>query len=77
MIGKNGYFRFENLFYDMYIIEEIKGVDGYLLIEFFEVIIIEEGYMYFFLLEDKIIEFCLYIVKVDEEMGENILYVGV
>lgn len=77
MIGKNGYFRFENLFYDMYIIEEIKGVDGYLLIEFFEVIIIEEGYMYFFLLEDKIIEFCLYIVKVDEEMGENILYAGV
>lgn len=74
--GKNGYFRFENLPYDTYTIEETKGVDGYLLIEPFEVTITEEGYTHFFLLEDKIIESRLHIVKVDEETGENIPYAG-
>lgn len=51
--GKNGYFKFENLPYDTYTIEETKGVDGYLLIEPFVVTITEEGYTHFFLLEDK------------------------
>lgn len=74
--GKNGYFKFENLPYDTYTIEETKGVDGYLLIEPFEVTITEEGYTHFFLLEDKIIESRLHIVKVDEETGENIPYAG-
>ncbi|HGH4038975.1 TPA: SpaA isopeptide-forming pilin-related protein [Enterococcus faecium] len=74
--GKNGYFKFENLPYDTYTIEETKGVDGHLLIEPFEVTITEEGYTHFFLLEDKIIESRLHIVKVDEETGENIPYAG-
>lgn len=74
--GKNGYFKFENLPYDTYTIEETKGVDGYLLIEPFVVTITEEGYTHFFLLEDKIIESRLHIVKVDEETGENIPYAG-
>lgn len=74
--GKNGYFKFENLPYDTYTIEETKGVDGYLLIEPFDVTITEEGYTHFFLLEDKIIESRLHIVKVDEETGENIPYAG-
>ncbi|HGV8406907.1 LPXTG cell wall anchor domain-containing protein [Enterococcus faecium] len=74
--GKNGYFKFENLPYDTYTIEETKGVDGYLLIEPFEVTITEEGHTHFFLLEDKIIESRLHIVKVDEETGENIPYAG-
>lgn len=74
--GENGYFKFENLLYDTYTIEETKGVDGYLLIEPFEVTITEEGYTHFFLLEDKIIESRLHIVKVDEETGENIPYAG-
>ncbi|OQO71637.1 cell wall protein [Enterococcus villorum] len=74
--GKNGYFKFENLPYDTYTIEETQGMDGYLLIEPFEVTITEEGYTHFFLLEDKIIESRLHIVKVDEETGENIPYAG-
>ncbi|EME8112569.1 hypothetical protein MZM67_002594, partial [Enterococcus faecium] len=45
-------------------------------IEPFEVTITEEGYTHFFLLEDKIIESRLHIVKVDEETGENIPYAG-
>lgn len=76
MTGKNGYFKFENLPYDTYTIEETKGVDGYLLIEPVEVTITEEGYTHFFLLEDKIIESRLLIVKVAEETGENIPYAG-
>ena len=72
--GKNGYFKFENLPYDTYTIEETQGMDGYLLIEPFEVTITEEGYTHFFLLEDKIIESRLHIVKIDEETGENIPY---
>ncbi|MFN6834437.1 MSCRAMM family protein, partial [Enterococcus hirae] len=67
--GKNGYFKFENLPYDTYTIEETQGVDGYLLIEPFEVTITEDGYTHFFLLEDKVIESRLHIVKVDEETG--------
>ncbi|MEC5317196.1 SpaA isopeptide-forming pilin-related protein [Enterococcus casseliflavus] len=74
--GKNGYFKFENLPYDTYTIEETKGIDGYLLIEPFEVTISEEGYTHFFLLEDRIIESKIHIVKVDEETGENIPYAG-
>ncbi|MCH1975767.1 SpaA isopeptide-forming pilin-related protein [Enterococcus hirae] len=74
--GKNGYFKFENLPYDTYTIEETQGVDGYLLIEPFEVTITEDGYTHFFLLEDKVIESRLHIVKVDEETGENIPYAG-
>ncbi|MEY8445504.1 SpaA isopeptide-forming pilin-related protein [Enterococcus ratti] len=74
--GKNGYFKFENLPYDTYTIEETKGVDGYLLIEPFEVTITEEGYTHFFLLEDKVIESKLHIVKVDEETGKSIPYAG-
>lgn len=73
---KNGYFKFENLPYDTYTIEETQGIDGYLLIEPFEVTITEEGYTHFFLLEDKIIESRLHIVKVDEETGETIPYAG-
>ncbi|EPH96779.1 LPXTG-motif protein cell wall anchor domain protein [Enterococcus faecalis 13-SD-W-01] len=74
--GENGYFKFENLPYDTYTIEETQGVDGYLLIEPFEVTITEEGYTHFFLLEDRIIEARLHIVKIDEETGENIPYAG-
>ena len=74
--GKNGYFKFENLPYDTYTIEETQGVDGYLLIEPFEVTITEDGYTHFFLLEDKVIESRLHIIKVDEETGENIPYAG-
>lgn len=74
--GENGYFKFEGLPYDTYTIAETKGVDGYLLIEPFDVTITEEGYTHFFLLEDKVIESRLHIIKVDEETGETIPYAG-
>ncbi|MRI75176.1 LPXTG cell wall anchor domain-containing protein [Enterococcus mundtii] len=74
--GENGFFRFEDLPYDTYTVEETQGIDGYLLIEPFEVTITEDGYTHFFLLEDRIIESRLHIVKVDEETGENIPYAG-
>lgn len=73
---ENGYFKFEDLPYDRYIVEETKGVDGYLLIEPFEVVVTEDGYTHFFFLEDKIIESRLHIIKVDEDTGEAIPYAG-
>lgn len=73
---ENGYFKFEDLPYDRYIVEETKGIDGYLLIEPFEVVITEDGYTHFFFLEDKIIESRLHIIKVDEDTGEAIPYAG-
>ncbi len=73
---ENGYFKFGNLPYDRYIIEETKGVDGYLLIEPFEVVVTEEGYTHFFFLEDKIIESRLHLIKVDADTGEAIPYAG-
>ena len=73
---ENGYFKFEALPYDRYIVEETKGVDGYLLIEPFEVVVTEDGYTHFFFLEDKIIESRLHIIKVDEDTGEAIPYAG-
>lgn len=73
---ENGYFKFEALPYDRYVVEETKGVDGYLLIEPFEVVVTEDGYTHFFFLEDKIIESRLHIIKVDEDTGEAIPYAG-
>lgn len=73
---ENGYFKFEALPYDRYIVEETKGIDGYLLIEPFEVVVAEDGYTHFFFLEDKIIESRLHIIKVDEDTGEAIPYAG-
>ncbi|WP_260602725.1 SpaA isopeptide-forming pilin-related protein [Enterococcus durans] len=73
---ENGYFKFEDLPYDRYIVEETKGVDAYLLIEPFEVVVTEDGYTHFFFLEDKIIESRLHIIKVDEDTGEAIPYAG-
>lgn len=73
---ENGYFKFEDLPYDRYIVEETKGIDGYLLIEPFEVVVTKDGYTHFFFLEDKIIESRLHIIKVDEDTGEAIPYAG-
>lgn len=44
---ENGYFKFEDLPYDRYIVEETKGIDGYLLIEPFEVVVTKDGYTHF------------------------------
>ncbi|MGA5592419.1 SpaA isopeptide-forming pilin-related protein [Enterococcus mundtii] len=69
---KKGYFHIGDLPYDTYTVEETKGAPGYLLIEPFEVTITEEGYVHFYLLEDRIIEARLRILKEDAETGERI-----
>lgn len=73
---KKGYFHIGDLPYDTYTVEETKGAPGYLLIEPFEVTITEEGYVHFYLLEDRIIEARLRILKEDAETGKRIPLAG-
>ncbi|EOS7869285.1 LPXTG cell wall anchor domain-containing protein, partial [Enterococcus hirae] len=58
--------------YDSYIMEETKTPAGYLPIEPIEFTISEEDQKFFWVLEDKIIEARLHLVKVDAETGKNI-----
>ncbi|MBE9855092.1 LPXTG cell wall anchor domain-containing protein [Enterococcus faecalis] len=58
--------------YDSYVMEETKTPDGYLPIEPIEFTISEEDQKFFWVLEDKIIEARLHLVKVDAETGKNI-----
>ena len=58
--------------YDSYIMTETKTPEGYLPIEPIEFTISEEDQKFFWVLEDKIIEARLHLVKVDAETGKNI-----
>ncbi|WP_053765645.1 SpaA isopeptide-forming pilin-related protein [Enterococcus hirae] len=58
--------------YDSYVMEETKTPEGYLSIDPIEFTISEEDQKFFWVLEDKIIEARLHLVKVDAETGKNI-----
>ncbi|OTN93656.1 VaFE repeat-containing surface-anchored protein [Enterococcus faecium] len=58
--------------FDTYILSETKGKEGYKLFEPFEVTISENGQTFHYVLEDKVIEQRLKIVKVDQETGKVI-----
>ncbi|EOS7785730.1 VaFE repeat-containing surface-anchored protein [Enterococcus hirae] len=70
----DGYFTFGRnaTVYDTYIVSETKGKEGYKLFEPFEVTISEQDQTFRYVLEDKIIEQQLKIVKVDQDTGEVI-----
>ncbi|HGW2884804.1 TPA: SpaA isopeptide-forming pilin-related protein [Enterococcus faecalis] len=73
---KNGYFEFKGLAYDDYEISETKGMEGYKLIQPFTVTIEKDGQTINYVLEDKIIEQKLKVVKVDQETGKTIALAG-
>ena len=73
---KNGYFEFTGLAYDDYEISETKGMEGYKLIQPFAVTIEKDGQTINYVLEDKIIEQKLKVVKVDQETGKTIALAG-
>ncbi|MCR1913423.1 SpaA isopeptide-forming pilin-related protein [Enterococcus hirae] len=58
--------------YDSYIMTETKTPEGYLMIDPIEFTVSEEDQKFFWVLEDKIIEARLHLVKVDAETGKNI-----
>ncbi|OJG77531.1 LPXTG-domain-containing protein cell wall anchor domain [Enterococcus pallens] len=58
--------------YDSYIMTETKTPEGYLTIEPIEFTVSEEDQTFFWVLEDKIIESQLQLIKVDAETGKNI-----
>ncbi|HAZ0693253.1 TPA: VaFE repeat-containing surface-anchored protein [Enterococcus faecium] len=71
---KDGYATFGKnaVVFDTYILSEIKGKEGYKLFEPFEVTISENGQTFHYVLEDKVIEQRLKVVKVDQETGKVI-----
>ena len=75
---KDGYASFgkNTVVFDTYILSETKGKEGYKLFEPFEVTISENGQTFHYVLEDKIIEQKLKVVKVDEETGKVIAIPG-
>ncbi|EGO9237292.1 MULTISPECIES: SpaA isopeptide-forming pilin-related protein [Enterococcus] len=75
---KDGYATFGKnaVVFDTYILSETKGKEGYKLFEPFEVTISENGQTFHYVLEDKIIEQKLKVVKVDEETGKVIAIPG-
>ncbi|RBS28234.1 SpaA isopeptide-forming pilin-related protein [Enterococcus faecium] len=62
--------------FDTYILSETKGKEGYKLFEPFEVTISENGQTFHYVLEDKVIEQRLKVVKVDQETGKVIALAG-
>ncbi|HAP3825245.1 TPA: VaFE repeat-containing surface-anchored protein [Enterococcus faecalis] len=62
--------------FDTYILSETKGKEGYKLFEPFEVTISENGQTFHYVLEDKVIEQRLKVVKVDQETGKVITLSG-
>lgn len=64
---ENGHFKFANLPYDTYHIEETQGIDGYKRIQPFDVLVNSDGKTYFYLLEDELITSKLRVFKFDGE----------
>ena len=70
--NKDGYFEINNLPYDKYQLSETKGKAGYRLIAPFDFEINAEGQVHTYLLEDKVVENKIKVVKVDSETGKAI-----
>ncbi|BFQ97088.1 VaFE repeat-containing surface-anchored protein [Enterococcus cecorum] len=67
-----GYFEINNLPFDKYQVTESRGKLGYRLIDPFDVEITTQGQTHTYLLEDKVIENKIKVVKVDSETGKAI-----
>uniref|UniRef100_UPI00200B3601 SpaA isopeptide-forming pilin-related protein n=1 Tax=Enterococcus cecorum TaxID=44008 RepID=UPI00200B3601 len=67
-----GYFEINNLPFDKYQVTESRGKLGYRLIDPFDVEITKQGQTHTYLLEDKVIENKIKVVKVDSETGKAI-----
>ena len=68
----DGYFEINNLPFDKYQVTESRGKLGYRLIDPFDVEITTQGQTHTYLLEDKVIENKIKVVKVDSETGKAI-----
>lgn len=73
----NGYFEINNLPYDRYQLVESKGKEGYRLIMPFDFEIRTDGVVHQYLLEDKVIENKVKVVKQDAVTGRTIPIAGV
>ncbi|EOW0747828.1 SpaA isopeptide-forming pilin-related protein [Listeria monocytogenes] len=72
----NGAANFQNLPYGTYVVRETKTPTGYKAVADFEVTISEEGQQFHYILEDKVVEAKVKIVKKDIETGKVIPLAG-
>lgn len=72
----NGQASFQGLPYGTYVVSETKTPEGYKAVADFEVTISEEGQNFHYILEDKVIESKVKIVKKDIETGKVIPLAG-
>ncbi|EAH0458037.1 hypothetical protein D3Y89_13520 [Listeria monocytogenes] len=72
----NGAANFQNLPYGTYVISETKTPTGYKAVADFDVTISEEGQKFHYILEDKVVEAKVKIVKKDVETGKVIPLAG-
>ncbi|MCU85032.1 hypothetical protein DUF32_13575 [Listeria monocytogenes] len=72
----NGAANFQNLPYGTYVVSETKTPTGYKAVADFEVTISEEGQQFHYILEDKVVEAKVKIVKKDIETGKVIPLAG-
>lgn len=72
----NGQASFQGLPYGTYVVSETKTPEGYKAVADFEVTISEEGQQFHYILEDKVIESKIKIVKKDIETGKVIPLAG-
>ncbi|EFS0526563.1 TPA: SpaA isopeptide-forming pilin-related protein [Listeria monocytogenes] len=72
----NGAANFQNLPYGTYVVRETKTPTGYKAVADFEVTISKEGQKFHYILEDKVVEAKVKIVKKDVETGKVIPLAG-
>ncbi|EGQ1129644.1 Cys-Gln thioester bond-forming surface protein [Listeria monocytogenes] len=72
----NGAASFQNLPYGTYVVRETKTPTGYKAVADFEVTISKEGQKFHYILEDKVVEAKVKIVKKDSETGKVIPLAG-
>ena len=66
-----------NLPFDTYVVSEVITPDGYDPVEDFEITVSEEGQLFYYILEDKLVRAPIMLVKTDADTGKTIPAAGI
>ena len=75
-VMKNGYAKTKDLPYGIYTVHQVSGWEGRDLIDDFDVFIAKDGQTYHYILNNRVFESHIKIIKVDAETGKTIPYAG-
>lgn len=73
---ENGYAKTKDLPYGIYTVHQVSGWEGRDLIDDFDVFIAKDGQTYHYILNNRVFESHIKIIKVDAETGKTIPYAG-